>query len=118
MATKVGPALPSLLLVLVQPEVDLIDQCRGLQSKAGSFPTDISLREPTQLVVDQRHQPRERHLVVLAQPRLGLAPGGIRRHGHRAIIERRSVMTQSDECLSLPIRLGLRGCVRLTQLRI
>ena len=48
------------LMLLEQPEVDLVDEGRSRQRVIGSFAMKLTARNPAQLVIDQRDQPVDR----------------------------------------------------------
>ena len=56
------------LFDLDQPQIRLVHERRGLQRMARTFTGHVSPREPTQLVVDQRHE-------LIERSRFPAAPG-------------------------------------------
>jgi hypothetical protein len=52
----VSPVLPLNTADVDQPEVHLVDQRRGLQHVALPFARHVTLRDPAQLPVDERHE--------------------------------------------------------------
>jgi hypothetical protein len=83
-AEEVRAVLPADILLFDEAEVGFVDEGGGLDGVAGALAPHVVAREPPQLVVDQRHQPRERRLVAVAplDEQAGHLPGrcGLFRH--------------------------------------
>jgi hypothetical protein len=63
---EVRPVLPVHLPDVHQPQIGLVHERRGLQALRGSLVAQTPARNLAQLVVHERHQPRQRVIVALA----------------------------------------------------
>jgi hypothetical protein len=63
---KCARFLPADPLAADQLEVRLVHERRGLKRVAGPFPSQVTLRQPAQLAVNERHQLFARHPIPVA----------------------------------------------------
>ena len=66
---EMGAILPAHIFQIDKPLIRFVDQGRGLQRVCAALPHHMSVREPVQLVINERDQPVQRFLLPLV-PRL------------------------------------------------
>ena len=60
---EMRPVVPTHLSDIDQPQIDFVDECRGLESVTGTFSGHVVPRRPVQFLVHQRHKFLQRLLI-------------------------------------------------------